>query len=273
MGIGLYLLLETFTLLFDGSSATAEWHQIAGLLRGTALVITAHRSGWVVCLLVVGMPLAAAVAHRRWRRADDARDAAESRRSRQTTAVLCLAGCLTAVALTLGVSAVTHAHIAEAVRWSPDFLGRLVFFDEHAIVVVAVTLLALTQAQVGNETLHWVVVTIPILAAVLAAVVGRRAVVQQWVMLRAAAEAIKAEIYRYRTLAPAAPAPPPTRGMPRTSRNSRPVLITSNSLSPNRLSDFPDVSWARGSYGDRPMRCRWPRDKRVSTRSGARRWW
>ena len=49
--------------------------------------------------------------------------------------------------------------------------------------------------------LHWAVVTVPIAAAVLVAVAGRRAVGQRWVMLRAAAEAIKAEIYRYRTLA------------------------------------------------------------------------
>jgi hypothetical protein len=65
---------------------------------------------------------------------------------------------------------------------------------------VLATLLGLIQAQVGNQVLHWVVVIIPILAAVLVAVAGRRAVGQRWVMLRAAAEAIKAEIYRYRTL-------------------------------------------------------------------------
>lgn len=66
---------------------------------------------------------------------------------------------------------------------------------------VLATLLGLIQAQVGNTVLHWVVVAIPILAAVLVAVAGRRAVGQRWVMLRAAAEAIKTEIYRYRTLA------------------------------------------------------------------------
>lgn len=66
---------------------------------------------------------------------------------------------------------------------------------------VLATLLGLIQAQVGNEALHWAVVTVPIVAAVLVAVAGRRAVGQRWVMLRAAAEAIKSEIYRYRTLA------------------------------------------------------------------------
>lgn len=66
---------------------------------------------------------------------------------------------------------------------------------------VLATLLGLIQARVGNSVLHWVVVTIPIVAAVLVAVAGRRAVGQRWVSLRAAAEAIKAEIYRYRALA------------------------------------------------------------------------
>lgn len=66
---------------------------------------------------------------------------------------------------------------------------------------VLATLLGLIQAQVGNDALHWAVATVPIVAAVLVAVAGRRAVGQRWVMLRAAAEAIKSEIYRYRTLA------------------------------------------------------------------------
>jgi SLOG in TRPM, prokaryote/SMODS and SLOG-associating 2TM effector domain 1/Protein of unknown function (DUF4231) len=62
------------------------------------------------------------------------------------------------------------------------------------------TLLALIEAQAATTALHWVVVAIPILAAVLVAMAGRRAVGQRWVMLRAAAEAIKAGIYQYRAL-------------------------------------------------------------------------
>ena len=66
---------------------------------------------------------------------------------------------------------------------------------------VLATLLGLIQARAGNNVLHWVVVAIPILAAVLVAVAGRRAVGQRWVMLRAAAEAVKAEVYQHRTVA------------------------------------------------------------------------
>ena len=65
---------------------------------------------------------------------------------------------------------------------------------------VLATLLGLIDAAVKRTPLHWAVIVIPIVASVLIAVAGRRAVGQRWVMLRAAAESIKAEIYRYRTV-------------------------------------------------------------------------
>jgi SLOG in TRPM, prokaryote/SMODS and SLOG-associating 2TM effector domain 1/Protein of unknown function (DUF4231) len=61
------------------------------------------------------------------------------------------------------------------------------------------TLLALINDQVKTPVLHWTVVVVPILVSVLIAVASRRAMGERWVMLRAAAESIKAEIYRYRT--------------------------------------------------------------------------
>lgn len=102
----------------------------------------------------------------------------------------------------------TYDHLAGALR---SAFSRL----QGSILLIGViaTLLALIQSEVSNQILHWAVVTLPILAAVLIAVVGRRAVGQRWVMLRAAAEAIKAEIYRYRALAssPAATGSQPAR--------------------------------------------------------------
>jgi hypothetical protein len=64
---------------------------------------------------------------------------------------------------------------------------------------VTATLLALIHDQAGGAVLHWAVVATPILVSVLIALASRSAVGQRWVMLRAAAEAIKSEIYRYRT--------------------------------------------------------------------------
>jgi Zn-dependent protease with chaperone function len=146
MASGLYLLLDNFTIV-DGPSAAAEWHQLPESLRGAAIVVISPGAGWLVCLLVVGMPLAAALARRQ--RQGDAQDATAGPWRWLATAVLCLAGCLTAVALMLAVSAVAHARIAGVVRWSPDFAGRLAYFDEQAIVVVAVVcaLIAAVRAR------------------------------------------------------------------------------------------------------------------------------
>lgn len=142
MAAGLYLLLLSITGILGGSSAASVWHQLPQLIRGMAFDITAQGGdqlgGWVVCLVIVAVPIAAAVAHYRWRRSGDAHDAALPGWHPVAIALLCAAGCLAAVALTLALNAVTHAHIAEPVRWSPDFLTRLVFFEEQAIVVVAV---------------------------------------------------------------------------------------------------------------------------------------
>ena len=72
------------------------------------------------------------------------------------------------------------------------------------ILGVVATLLGLIDNQVKESALHWVVVVVPILVSVLIALASRRAVGQRWIMLRAAAESIKAAIYQYRILSTAA---------------------------------------------------------------------
>ena len=81
----------------------------------------------------------------------------------------------------------TYDHLAARLRATFTWLQAWIL-----LLGVVATLLALIYARVGGQALHWTVVGIPILAAVLIAVAGRRAVGQRWVMLRAAAEAIKA---------------------------------------------------------------------------------
>ena len=80
-------------------------------------------------------------------------------------------------------------------------LRRMFTGFQAAILVLGVTatLLGLIYSQVKQPWLYWVVVVLPILVSVLIAVASRRAVGQRWLMLRAAAESIKAAIYRYRT--------------------------------------------------------------------------
>jgi hypothetical protein len=71
----------------------------------------------------------------------------------------------------LALSAVTHSRIAEPVRWSPDFLSRLVFFEEQAIVVVAV-LCALIAAATARSART---VALSVVVGIAVAVVGAMA--------------------------------------------------------------------------------------------------
>jgi hypothetical protein len=64
---------------------------------------------------------------------------------------------------------------------------------------VLATLLALLDNAIGSVPLHWTVVAAPILISVLIALANRQAAGKRWVLLRAAAESVKGEIYRYRT--------------------------------------------------------------------------
>ena len=64
---------------------------------------------------------------------------------------------------------------------------------------ILATLLALLDNAIGAPALHWIVVAAPILVSVVIAVANRRAAGKRWVLLRAGAESVKREIYRYRT--------------------------------------------------------------------------
>lgn len=88
----------------------------------------------------------------------------------------------------------TYDHLAIRLR-------RMFTRFQASILVLGVvaTLLALIDNKLKESALHWAVIVVPIVVSVLIAVASRRAVGQRWVMLRAAAESTKAEIYRYRT--------------------------------------------------------------------------
>lgn len=150
MAAGLYLLLENFTVILGQPSAADEWHGLPELLRDMAVVIVQATSGWLVCLLVVGIPVAAAVAHPRWRGAASANGPSPRRRRWLVPVSLGLAGSLAAVALLLAVSALSHGDIAQAVRWSPDFAVRFTYFEQQAIVVIAVVCALGTAARVRS---------------------------------------------------------------------------------------------------------------------------
>jgi hypothetical protein len=68
-------------------------------------------------------------------------------------------------------------------------------------VVATAIALAHEEVRAGGlrDVLHWGAVVTPIVVSVLVALANRRGAGKRWVLLRAAAEAVKSEIYRYRT--------------------------------------------------------------------------
>jgi hypothetical protein len=84
-------------------------------------------------------------------------------------------------------------------------LRRTFGLTQNAILLVGVvaTLLALLYGAIGTGFLRWSVLVAPLSAGVLIALAGRRAAGKRWISLRAAAEAVRSEIFRYRTRASA----------------------------------------------------------------------
>jgi SLOG in TRPM, prokaryote/SMODS and SLOG-associating 2TM effector domain 1/Protein of unknown function (DUF4231) len=73
-------------------------------------------------------------------------------------------------------------------------------FQKSILVLgVVATLLALLASATKYAALHWAAVAAPIVVSSVIALANRRAAGKRWVVLRAAAESLKAEIYRYRT--------------------------------------------------------------------------
>jgi hypothetical protein len=72
---------------------------------------------------------------------------------------------------------------------------------QTAIILLGIlaTLLALLHQEVGTQVLRWAVVAAPLVIGALVAIATRRAAGKRWVVLRAAAESVKSEIFRYRT--------------------------------------------------------------------------
>ena len=85
-------------------------------------------------------------------------------------------------------------------RLAVDLRGAFERFQSSILGLgILATAVALTFDVVGGGVLHWSAVALPIVISILVGLANRRAAGKRWVLLRAAAEAVKSEIYRYRT--------------------------------------------------------------------------
>ena len=147
LAVGLDLLLTSFTFVEQLGSDPGSWHSLAQVWTFAGVYIAQQPGSLVVCLATVGVALLAPLANRWRRRPDTAQGAALPYRRAGRAAAVCLAGGLTAAAVTLAISATAHARITAPVRWSGSFLPRLIYFDEQAVVAVAVVVALIVAAK------------------------------------------------------------------------------------------------------------------------------
>jgi Zn-dependent protease with chaperone function len=146
--ISLWSLLGYASFVEDFDSTTRL--VLARTWTYTGLEFAQQPGIWVVCLVFAAMPVAGLLASRRRRRAGGARDSALLPPRVWRTALLCLAGGLTTVVMTLAVDAVAHARIAAPIRWSGFFASYLTQWDAQAAVLIAVAFAMIAAARIKS---------------------------------------------------------------------------------------------------------------------------
>ena len=166
LAISLWSLLGYATFVEDFDSTTKL--VLARTWTYTGFDFAQQPGSWVVCLVFVAMPVSGFIAHRRLRRAGGADDLGRLGPNTARIALLCVAGGLTAVVLTLVTDAVAHARVAAIIRWSGYFASYLAQWDDQAVVIIAVAFALIASAMITST--RWVPISLAIAAVV--AVVG-----------------------------------------------------------------------------------------------------
>lgn len=148
LAISLWSLLGYATFVEDFDSTTKL--VLAQTWTYTGFDFALQPGVWVVCGVFAAMPVAGLLASRRRRRADGARESRLLRPSVWRIALLCLAGGLTTVVMTLAVDAVAHARIAAPIRWSGFFASYLAQWDVQAAVLIAVAFAMIAAARIKS---------------------------------------------------------------------------------------------------------------------------
>jgi Zn-dependent protease with chaperone function len=164
---GLYFMLYGFIELGGIASDPSTRHLWAQLWTSAGTYLAGMAGAWIVCLVMVAVPLAGSLARhlrpglwQRWHAAPWLRRAAQ-------VGALCLAGVLAAAAMTLAVSAVAHAQVAAPVRWNAYYLAAVISFDSQAVAGVAVIFALIAAAWIRSP--HSFSIAVAVAAIVAAA--------------------------------------------------------------------------------------------------------
>lgn len=151
LAVGLDFVLAQFTSVEDFDSSTRI---VLEQTWTTAGLYAAEQVGaLVVCLVFIAVPLSASIVSLR-QRAGGVRDIAARLRPRleqaRPAALICLAGAIAMVALTLATAAFTHVRIAPDIRWSGFFYGDFSVFEEQAVILTAVIFALIAAVQLAS---------------------------------------------------------------------------------------------------------------------------
>ena len=151
IGIGFVLTNFTFVEEFDASTKTVL--EQTWTFTGSDAARTT--SAWVVVLVFIAVPLSGFLAGLRQRSPGDGRRTAPVTRRwlnrARPAALICLAGLVAVIAVTLVTAAVARARIAPAVRWNGLYFGQFVPFEEQMVILVAVIVALVAAAMLADE--------------------------------------------------------------------------------------------------------------------------
>jgi Zn-dependent protease with chaperone function len=151
IGIGLVLTNFTFVDQFDASTKTV-WEQT---WTSTGYDAARTTSAWAVVLVFIAVPLSGFLAGLRQRSPGGGRTGAPATRRwlnrARPAALICLAGVVAEIAVTLVTAAVARAHIAPAIRWNGLYYAQFLLSQEQMVILVAVIIALIAAAVLPYE--------------------------------------------------------------------------------------------------------------------------
>jgi Zn-dependent protease with chaperone function len=151
IGIGLVLSYFTFVSEFGASTKTV----LEQTWTSTGYEAARTMSAWVVILVFIGVPLSGCLVSIRRRFPGDGRTGAPATRRwlnrARPAALICLAGLVAVIVVTLVTAAVARAHIAPAIRWNGLYFAQLVLSEVQMVTLVAVIIALIAAAVLPYE--------------------------------------------------------------------------------------------------------------------------
>ena len=153
LAIGLDFVLAYFTFVEGFSATTKTVLEQTWTFTGYSAARTT--SAWVVVLVFIAVPLSGFLVSLPRRSPGDGRWTALATRLRlkraRPVALICLAGVVAAIAVTLVTAAVARVRIAPAIRWNGVYFAQFLLFEEQMVILVAVIVALIAAAVLTYE--------------------------------------------------------------------------------------------------------------------------